>query len=258
MPLASARVTINAGNPTTLPGDIMNLALAGVSGYVVNNTGVGAGNVTSDNLQTLNWTGIESANTDDTAPSIVSQDFFYDVPQQTLDVVFSEDVSASLSNYSLSLTNLTTAETIAPANIALNYDAGTNTAHFTFPGYANGVLPDGNYQAVFSAGTYADAFGNVAVADSTADFFFLTADANHDGSVDTVDFNTLAANFGQSGTFSQGDFNYDGTVDTTDFNLLASRFGQTLIAPAGASPTPGVGRADPLSRRAAWEMVDIV
>jgi hypothetical protein len=52
--------------------------------------------------------------------------------------------------------------------------------------------------------------------------------------VDTVDFNILAANFGQSGKkFSEGDFNYDGVVDTIDFNLLASRFGTTLAPAAG-------------------------
>jgi hypothetical protein len=32
--------------------------------------------------------------------------------------------------------------------------------------------------------------------------------------------------------WSNGDFNYDGTVDTIDFNLLASNFGQMLTAPA--------------------------
>ena len=40
---------------------------------------------------------------------------------------------------------------------------------------------------------------------------------------------SAAANFGQAGkTFSQGDFNYDGLVDTIDFNSLASNFGQSL------------------------------
>jgi hypothetical protein len=43
-----------------------------------------------------------------------------------------------------------------------------------------------------------------------------------------------------------GDFNYDGTVDTIDFNLLASNFGQVLareaIEPFGAMvPEPSMG-----------------
>src|SRR5204863_3536697 len=53
--------------------------------------------------------------------------------------------------------------------------------------------------------------------------YTYSGDANLDGTVDTVDFNILASNFGASGTiWSQADFNYDSSVDTVDFNLLAS------------------------------------
>ena len=62
-------------------------------------------------------------------------------------------------------------------------------------------------------------------------FFVLTADANHDGTVDTIDFNILAANFSQAGASrSVGDFDYNGTVDTIDFNLLAANFSKTLFS----------------------------
>src|SRR5205823_4422036 len=68
-----------------------------------------------------------------------------------------------------------------------------------------------------------------------AELFVLTGDANHDGVVDTLDFNALATNFGGTGkSYSQGDFNYDGAVDTVDFSLLASNFGKTLPAPTTA------------------------
>jgi hypothetical protein len=66
-------------------------------------------------------------------------------------------------------------------------------------------------------------------------------DANLDGTVDTTDFNDLAANFGGGGKYwSQGDFNFDGAVDTTDFNALAANFSLTLpAAPLGAAvPEP--------------------
>jgi len=57
----------------------------------------------------------------------------------------------------------------------------------------------------------------------------LYGDANLDGKVDTIDFNLLAANFGQSGkSWFNGDFDYSGTVNTIDFNLLASNFSLTL------------------------------
>jgi autotransporter-associated beta strand protein len=62
-------------------------------------------------------------------------------------------------------------------------------------------------------------------------------DANLDGTVDTVDFNLLAASFSQSNQiWGQGDFNYDGAVDTVDFNLLAANFAKALPAASGSAP----------------------
>jgi hypothetical protein len=68
--------------------------------------------------------------------------------------------------------------------------------------------------------------------------FTLSGDANLDGSVNLIDFNKLAANFGQGGRlWFEGDFNYDGLVNLSDFNLLAGNFGQTL-APIELSNVP--------------------
>jgi len=71
----------------------------------------------------------------------------------------------------------------------------------------------------------------------------LAGDANHDRTIDTIDFNLLAANFGgTSKVWAQGDFNYDTLVDTVDFNLLASNFSQTVPAASTIStlvPEPG-------------------
>src|SRR5204863_3025199 len=109
-----------------------------------------------------------------------------------------------------------------------------------------GILPDGNYRLLLPAGSVNDSANNALAADYVFDFFVLTADANHDRSVNTIDFNLLAANFAQSGkTFSQGDFDYSGTVDTIDFNLLAANFAKTLApgsianAPAAKAVSPG-------------------
>src|SRR5207244_8272236 len=66
--------------------------------------------------------------------------------------------------------------------------------------------------------------------------FTISGDANLDGTVDTIDFNLLAASFSQTAkTWFNGDFDYSGTVDTIDFNLLASNFSQMLPAGATAS-----------------------
>src|SRR5205814_6788661 len=110
-----------------------------------------------------------------------------------------------------------------------------------------GVLPDGNYTA--DTGRVTDLYGNTMTSYTSPTFFVLTADANRDRTVDTIDFNLLATNFAQSGkTFSQGDFNYDTVVDTIDFNLLASKFATTVPAPA-ASATPAADFGE-LSRAA--------
>src|SRR5205814_3883518 len=81
-------------------------------------------------------------------------------------------------------------------------------------------------------------------ADSTSILvrYTFAGDANLDGSVNSVDFNLLAANFGASGSiWTQGDFNYDDSVNALDFNLLATNFGSALWAnPLGATvPEPG-------------------
>jgi hypothetical protein len=61
-------------------------------------------------------------------------------------------------------------------------------------------------------------------------------DANLDGSVNLLDFNILAASFGQSGlNWLSGDFTGDSMVGLADFDVLAAHFGQSL---AGQELTP--------------------
>jgi len=147
-------------------------------------------------------------------------------------VSFSEDVSSLISAGSIELTNLTTGQAVPNANIAESYDTATNTAHFTFPGYSNGVLPDGNYHGRIFAGL-PDYFGNALPADAPFDFFFLNGDANHDRTVDVSDLGILATNWQTSGKlFSEGDFNYDGVVDVSDLGILATNWQQTLSPPS--------------------------
>jgi hypothetical protein len=77
---------------------------------------------------------------------------------------------------------------------------------------------------------------DIRVQPSLAIDFFLAGDANFDDRVDTLDFNSLAANFGRhdSGVdFSHADFNRDGTVDTLDFNLMAANFGKQFPPDGG-------------------------
>src|SRR5207248_5079404 len=127
------------------------------------------------------------------------------------------------------VTNTTTSTTLTSGQMSLVYNSGNNTATLTFPGFAGGILPDGNYHTVITGSGVTDQAGNPIASNPTLDFFVLTGDATHSRTGDTVDFNALATNFGLTGkNFAQGNFNYDNTVDTIDFNLLASKFSSTL------------------------------
>ena len=82
------------------------------------------------------------------------------------------------------------------------------------------------------SGNQLDADGNGVGGDSYSfGFYFMQADANHDATVNLLDFNIVAGNFNHSPLdFTQGDFNYDGVVNLIDFNILAARFNTSLGA----------------------------
>jgi hypothetical protein len=71
--------------------------------------------------------------------------------------------------------------------------------------------------------------------------YTLLGDANMDGTVNALDFNALATNYGQSGMdWAHGDFNYsaDGTVDSSDFDLLAANYGSVVATSPNDAPLP--------------------
>jgi autotransporter-associated beta strand protein len=75
--------------------------------------------------------------------------------------------------------------------------------------------------------------------------YTVNADANLDGTVNALDLNALATNFGTNAgnnVWSGGDFNNDGNVDTSDFMALSQNFGQSLPATA---PAPVLGTLVP-------------
>jgi hypothetical protein len=81
---------------------------------------------------------------------------------------------------------------------------------------------------------YFDMLPNVSTVggqeyDALVSLLVPAGDANLDGTVDYADFQTLAANYGQSGAdWEQGDFNDDGIVNSQDLNILRQN-----IDPAG-------------------------
>jgi GH25 family lysozyme M1 (1,4-beta-N-acetylmuramidase) len=165
---------------------------------------------------------------DTTPPQVSSSSFVYATTPHKLTFGFSESVQTSLSFDDLVVEDLTHGTTLPTNSFTMSYNAADNTATFT---YVLGVLPDASYRATLPANRVQDAAGNPLSADYVLEFKFLSGDANNDGAVNLLDFNTLASNFGQSGRdFTQGDFNYDGTVDLIDFNILAGNFG-TSVSP---------------------------
>src|ERR1019366_2101653 len=129
-----------------------------------------SGSVTSDNLKTLNYSAFETGPlVDDKFPAINDIHAVIDpstIPTQSIVVYFTEDVSQSLTGYSLTLNNLSTAQLIPGNAIAVAWDAGTNSATFSFPG----VLPDGIYQAILAASAVSDLAGNPTQSSSEIDF----------------------------------------------------------------------------------------
>ena len=180
----------------------------------------------------LTLSGEVVATADLTPPQVASASFQFDRLPQTLAFTFTQDVSASLSPAALQLVNLTTAQAVVPDGY--QYSAG-NTATFRF----DHPLPDGRYRATLLSSAITNAtgvhLGNGS--DYTYDFFTLTGDVNHDGSVGFSDLLVLAQHYGTAGTFSAGDVNYDGTVGFADLLLMAQNYGKSLPNPSAASLT---------------------
>jgi hypothetical protein len=90
------------------------------------------------------------------------------------------------------------------------------------------------------------AFGG-AEADETSVLVRCTyyGDTNLSGNVDSTDFAAFLPGYGlvSGGTWRTGDFNFDGKVNTLDFNQLSCNFGESLIASPvaqGVVPEPQV------------------
>ena len=183
-------------------------------------------------------------NPDVTPPAVTRGSFEFETRQA---VVFEfSEVVVNLSAASVSLTNLTTGQTLGGGStFALADDSTATRAVFR---YADGVLADGNYVATLSANVR-DAAGNPLSGSRTQSFFFLNADADRNRTVGLNDFAVLRLNFGRRTgvSFSQGDFNYDGVIGLGDFALLRLQFGTRLPPPSslfGDTPFGGSGGGD--------------
>ena len=218
-------------------------------GTIWSEFGAGLPNVQSKDLEYMPAIGVLAIGThgrgmwqisvpDVTAPVAFDDQFAFATAPHQLNFRFNENVAPSLSLADVTVQNLTTSQTVPSGSMSLAYDPRLDIATITFPGFTQGVLPDGRYRLTLSGATITDAAGNSMAGNHTFEFTFLRGDANGDGRVNLDDFNILAANFGHSPRdFTQGDFNYDSVVNLDDFNILASRFG-VVVGPASAAGSP--------------------
>jgi hypothetical protein len=171
-------------------------------------------------------------------PQVTSGNFIWQNAPQRLEFVFDMDVSASLDSSDLVLQNLTSATTIDPSLIQMQWIAGSNTLRYTFPTLPNGgSLLNGHYRATL-VGSGINAGGPSMAQDYVLNFFFVNGDADHNGNVDVNDLGLLATNWqllsGQQ--YGVGDFDYSGTVDVNDLGILATSWQFSL----GPAPAPAL------------------
>jgi hypothetical protein len=120
---------------------------------------------------------------------------------------------------------------------AVNFDYGAGSPDTTISPAAFSMRWSGKVQAQYTQTYtfYTQAEGGVRLwvngqllINRDYERLSIEGDANLSGSVDILDFNALATNFGLSGRgWQQGDFDGTGTVDINDFNKLAINFGKS-------------------------------
>ncbi len=237
-PLPTARVSINARSPTTLPGDKLTLALAQAQNPIV--TGTSTGSVTSTNLQTLDWTGIETlAAPDATTPTVDIVDVTPDPRATNVDSI-AINFSEAVSNFTLAQLALTIGggADLLPASATLT---SGDQIHWTLGNLAGLTSFSGSYLLTLTAGTgIADVAGNPLLVGATDGWTtdIMPGDANGDGAVDIFDINLVSSNWGTTGP--AGDVNIDGIVDIFDINLISSNWSTGGGGGSGAD----TGRAD--------------
>ena len=112
--------------------------------------------------------------------------------------------------------------------VPISAAASSNPGHRTALGFAESSDLLTSFPASFAGQTV----DNSAVLIR----YTLYGDATLNRSVDTLDFNLLATNFGKTAKrWFNGDFDYTTTVDTLDFNLLATSYGQSIAAPVASA-----------------------
>jgi Glycosyl hydrolase family 99/PEP-CTERM motif len=132
---------------------------------------------------------------------------------------------------------------VANQHLVISYGAGSDPIAqiraYLISGYNGGAWNGLGIDSSAAAGDskyalgyadYSDPYNPAGLSANEIEIkYTLYGDTNLDGSVNSVDFGNLAANFGRSAkVWDQGDFDYNGTVNSVDFGLLAGNFGKSI------------------------------
>lgn len=157
---------------------------------------------------------------DTTGPSVLANEARLDQVNQQVRFQFNEDVLIGTGD--LRLRNVTQGAFINSTNFAFNFDSATNTAVWTFPGFARGVLPDGQYEASLLTEEIVDLADNgLANLNNTSfNFAWFRGDMNANGTVEPIDIDALCAAQSPANSNPRRDIDGDGDVDRTDVVVL--------------------------------------
>lgn len=173
----------------------------------------------------------------------------------SVEIQFNTDVSASLDVGDLTLMNVTMGLPVDTADMALSYDAGTNTAIWTFPGLVGQSVGEGNYSATLSGTGVTDGAGNlldgngdgIGGGDHTFEFHRYYGDTDGDRDVDNQDlfrFRSTFQTFDPSPDYDPVfDFDLDGAVDTLDLFQFRANFLGKLDPPSEDEGIENVGES---------------
>jgi hypothetical protein len=131
-------IIIQGNNPTTAPGDTLNLDLASAVNYVITPTSPTSGNVTSDNLKTLTFSGFETI---PNAPQFLQSISFTGAYSQNFDALPTSGTTLAWANNS-TLAGWSLYRQPATGTAITTIDAGTGSSS-TGSFYSFGVLGSG-------------------------------------------------------------------------------------------------------------------
>ena len=203
-PSSTTTFSINAGNPTTIPGDVLTMNLGGITGANLNVTAPGSGSWTFTNAKNTDFTGIEKQSTLIALGGVV----FQDVNGNGLMDAGDKGISGATVTLFDAANNQIAQQTTSPTGFySFFVPAGTYHVVETLPpGVLQTTPPPPDQTVVFGSPDVNNLnFGNFTTTTLSGTVF---NDANSNGIKDPGDA-------GIQGWKVDLDINADGSVDST-------------------------------------------